>query len=394
MKEFKQATAILQLLKENGYEAYFVGGSVRDLLLGRSLGDIDIATSAMPADVMNLFPHHIPVGLVHGTVIVLESGIPYEVTTFRVEEGYDDFRHPKEVKFVRSLQEDLKRRDFTMNAIAMTEDGVLIDPYGGQKAIAEKRIVTVGNPHERFREDALRIMRGARFVSTLGFTLQEETKQAMIENMEHLSHIAIERIAVEFEKLLLGEFVTMAIPILIEVNMQRYLPGLEDKREKLACLTTYDWSKIDYDVEAWTLVLFTLEIENEINMLKNWKLPGKKMKRIHTMLIYLRTRMEKQWDEVMLYHAGEEIARMVEKLFRILSPQASFQDISSMLRALPIHNRAELAISGHDLLTWSKQQAGPWVANILDEVEKAVINKDITNTKDDIKEWLISCKLL
>ncbi|WP_416826718.1 CCA tRNA nucleotidyltransferase [Ectobacillus polymachus] len=394
MKQFKKATIILQTLHENGHEAYFVGGSVRDLLLGRPLGDIDIATSAMPSEVMNIFPHHVPVGLEHGTVIVIEEGIPYEVTTFRVEEGYEDYRHPKAVKFVRSLHEDLKRRDFTMNAIAMTKDGELIDPFFGQKAIEERKIVTVGDPHERFEEDALRMMRGVRFVSTLGFTLHEETKQAMVDNMHRLSHIAIERISAEFEKLLLGEFVTSAFPIITEVKMNLYLPGLEDKQDGFLHAATYDWLMIEQDVEAWTFLLFLFGIEDELAVLKLWKPSSKKMNRIRKILHYLRERSKKQWDDMMLYKAGEETAIMVEKLFSLISRHPAVQDISSKCRELPIHSRKELAVTGHDILGWSSMQPGPWVANILEEVEKAVLYRRVANVKEDIKEWLLSCKLL
>jgi tRNA nucleotidyltransferase (CCA-adding enzyme) len=211
MERFKRAASIIKTLTENGFEAYFVGGSVRDYIIGRLIGDIDIATSALPEDVMRLFPRHVPVGIEHGTVIVLHEDIPYEVTTFRTEGDYEDFR----------------RRDFTMNAIAMKETGEIVDLFGGQEAIVKKEIVTVGNPVDRFQEDALRMMRGIRFVSTLGFTLEEGTKQAIIEYGHLLEHIAIERIAVEFEKLLVGTHCAKALQLLVETKLYEYLPYLQ-----------------------------------------------------------------------------------------------------------------------------------------------------------------------
>ncbi|MBW3216787.1 CCA tRNA nucleotidyltransferase, partial [Salmonella enterica subsp. enterica serovar Javiana] len=157
MERFKKASSIIETLKQQGHEAYFVGGSVRDLIIDRPIGDIDIATSALPEEVMAIFPRNVPVGLEHGTVIVVENGEPYEVTTFRTESEYEDFRRPSSVQFVRSLEEDLKRRDFTMNAIAMTEEGKMVDLFAGQEAIQQREIVTVGNAADRFQEDALRM---------------------------------------------------------------------------------------------------------------------------------------------------------------------------------------------------------------------------------------------
>lgn len=153
---------------------------------------------------MAIFPRTVPVGIAHGTVMVIERGVSYEVTTFRKEGRYEDYRRPKDVTFVRSLNEDLQRRDFTMNAIAMNEYGEIIDPFGGVEALKQRIIETVGDAAERFNEDALRMMRALRFVSQLGFSLSLKTKQAIIQYGHLLQHIAVERIAVEFEKLLLG----------------------------------------------------------------------------------------------------------------------------------------------------------------------------------------------
>lgn len=142
---FRQALGIIQRLKQHGHEAYFVGGAVRDLLLGRPIGDVDIATGALPEEVMAIFPKTIDVGSKHGTVVVVHEGKAYEVTTFRTDGDYEDYRRPESVTFVRSLEEDLKRRDFTMNAMAMDEHGTVIDPFGGQEAIEKRIIAQYGN---------------------------------------------------------------------------------------------------------------------------------------------------------------------------------------------------------------------------------------------------------
>lgn len=168
-KEFAEAAPLLKKIEAAGYEAYFVGGSVRDTILGQPIHDVDIATSAFPAEIKALFPRTIDIGIEHGTVLVLWEQAQYEITTFRTEAAYQDYRRPDKVDFVRSLKEDLKRRDFTINALALQEDGVIIDLFDGLADIDNQILRAVGHPQERFHEDALRMMRGLRFVSQLGF---------------------------------------------------------------------------------------------------------------------------------------------------------------------------------------------------------------------------------
>lgn len=219
----------LRLLNEAGYEAYFVGGCVRDMLLAGETGmhscraggstvteDIDITTNALPEEVKRVFAgmRVIDTGLKHGTVTVLlpenESGDEslyhtVEITTYRVESGYSDGRHPDSVSFTSSLEEDLARRDFTVNAVAMDAGGSIIDPFGGREDMKRRIIRTVGDPDERFKEDALRIMRALRFASVLGFEIDCGTEEALFRNSHMLSKISVERIFSEFKKLVAGE---------------------------------------------------------------------------------------------------------------------------------------------------------------------------------------------
>ena len=188
---FVQAVPILEKIEQAGFEAFFVGGSVRDQIIGRVINDVDIATSATPQEIKAIFPRTADVGIEHGTVLVIEKYGTYEITTFRTEGNYSDFRRPDSVQFVRSLTEDLMRRDFTMNSMAMDKNGKIIDPFNGKIAIEKKQIVTVGNPHERFHEDALRMMRAIRFVSQLGFELDNETFRSLQENGGLLLHFQL-----------------------------------------------------------------------------------------------------------------------------------------------------------------------------------------------------------
>ncbi len=200
------AQKILQTLTDAGHEAYLVGGCVRDLLRRVEPHDWDICTSARPEETEKCFAGRriIETGLKHGTVTVLEDGEPYEITTYRTEGPYSDSRRPDYVEFVSSLEADLARRDFTMNAIAMGLDGSLRDPFGGGADIEAGLIRCVGEPAHRFREDGLRVMRALRFAAVLGYGIEKRTAQAIHENRHMLEHVAAERINVELCKLLVG----------------------------------------------------------------------------------------------------------------------------------------------------------------------------------------------
>lgn len=197
---------IIEKLEQSGFEAYFVGGCVRDVLMGKTPGDIDITTSASPADVIRIFQKTYPTGINHGTVTVAEGGITAEITTYRCEKGYRDFRHPDGVEFVSDINEDLCRRDFTVNAIAYSPSRGIIDNFDGQKDIENKVIRCVGEPDRRFSEDALRMVRAVRFASVLGFEIEEKTLVSIQRNAHLAANISKERIAVEFEKTVLGDF--------------------------------------------------------------------------------------------------------------------------------------------------------------------------------------------
>ena len=196
--EFQQALPVLKTIQDNGFEAYFVGGSVRDTIMGLPIHDVDIATSAYPAEVKALFKKTVDTGIEHGTVMVIDHGEGYEVTTFRTESGYQDYRRPDKVTFVRSLADDLKRRDLTINALAMDMNGKIVDLFGGLDDLKNHLIRAVGVPAERYHEDALRMMRTVRFASKLDFAIDPTTEKAIAENAPLLAKIAVERIHEEW----------------------------------------------------------------------------------------------------------------------------------------------------------------------------------------------------
>ncbi len=201
----KEAETALFLLSKSGYEAYLVGGCVRDSLLGRAFTDYDITTNALPAEIKEVFRNHktLDTGIKHGTVTVIIDKLPIEITTYRIDGEYTDSRHPDSVEFSRNIRDDLSRRDFTMNAVCYNGD--YIDLFGGREDVVNRLIRCVGDPVKRFTEDALRILRALRFSSCLGFDIEEKTSQAIIECTHLLKNVSGERIATELKKLLCGE---------------------------------------------------------------------------------------------------------------------------------------------------------------------------------------------
>lgn len=387
--EFQKAIPILQKLHEHGYEAYFVGGSVRDHLLNRSIHDVDIATSAMPEEVMKVFPKHVPVGIQHGTVLVLHDNVGYEITTFRIESEYQDFRRPTNVQFVRSLEEDMKRRDFTMNAIAMTVTGEMIDLFHGKEDIAKKVIRTVGEPTERFSEDALRMMRAIRFVSTLGFSIEEQTKHVMIELSSFIAHVSVERITAEFEKLLMGPYVDAVYSLLASTDLGKYLPNMEPYVHKIERLSKYDIDKLTKLTERWALLLLVLEVEDVRQFLKAWRLPTKQTKEIQ--LIVEEVKAHKCWTELKMYELGEEMTVSVEKVHAVYMRQLSrHKELLRSYESLPIKSKKDLVITGTDLLGWFQKRGGAWVSDYLMQIEKEIINGNLNNNKEEIKRTVLS----
>lgn len=238
---------VLRVLFEGGFHAYLVGGCVRDILMGKTPSDYDIASSARPEEVISLFPFNkkITSGIKHGTVgIVTESGAVSEITSFRVDGEYIDMRRPDSVIFTDDIKKDLSRRDFTVNAMALSLDGELIDPFSGRADIEKKIIRAVGSPQTRFSEDALRIMRALRFSSVLGFDIEDRTAIALKEKAHLLKYISSERIYSEFKKLLSGlnaekaldydDVLSIAIPFSDSINPLLFKNRTDSERQDFA----------------------------------------------------------------------------------------------------------------------------------------------------------------
>lgn len=226
---------IIGKLNQNGYEAFAVGGCVRDTLLGRMPGDWDITTSARPEQVKALFRRTIDTGIQHGTVTVMLERTGYEVTTYRIDGEYEDGRHPRQVEFTSDLLEDLKRRDFTINAMAYSHETGIVDAFGGMEDLEKRVIRCVGEPMERFEEDALRILRAIRFSAQLDFSIEKKTREAITRIAPNLAKVSRERVQMELTKLLCSDHPEQ-IRQVYETGISRYVS------EEFSCLP---WEKAE-----------------------------------------------------------------------------------------------------------------------------------------------------
>ncbi|SHS34529.1 polynucleotide adenylyltransferase [Mycobacteroides abscessus subsp. abscessus] len=398
MKEpFKSAIPVLELIERYGFKAYFVGGSVRDYILGLPINDIDIASSATPSEIKEIFPKTIDLGIEHGTVMVLHNNHSYEITTFRSESDYMDFRRPTSVTFIRSIEEDLARRDFTMNAVGMNRFGEILDPFEGIVDIEAKTIRTVGMASERFSEDALRMLRGIRFVSKLGFVLESDTYQGIKDNKHLLTHIAVERIAAELDKLLSGYHTSQGIQLLIDTEIYKYIPGLSDKKAALLELSQLQIRSLFID-EKWALFSHLIQKgEKEIKQfLSSFRFSNKRVQQISYMSKWLSERFRNSWSIESVYACGKETALQVEKIYQAYQSKVdsfAVDRLQAIIDALPIHSLSDIKVSGSDLIEWKQKKAGPWVKDVLKEIETEILSGRLENDNEVIKEWVTKCSL-
>ncbi|WP_018933732.1 CCA tRNA nucleotidyltransferase [Gracilibacillus lacisalsi] len=385
---FKLAQQVVQEIRNYGFQAYIVGGAVRDLLLDRTVDDIDIATSAYPDQIQKIFPKVIPTGIEHGTVLVRYQSTSFEVTTFRTETSYSDFRRPDAVSFVTDLKEDLARRDFTMNAIAMDQSLQLIDPYHGQNDINKKLIRTVGRAQERFLEDPLRMMRAIRFQSQLGFELATEVLQAIDDNRKWLEKIALERIAVEWEKTLKGTYFHDAIQSLLRTGLVNHIPILSENSDIQESFQTLHGPLPSFAsfIAYMNLNVSDIAISDWTN---KWKLSNQ-IKKSSRLLVQLVQDYPKEPFNWVLYRLPEDLIEEFTILCELFYKDTFTQEEIKMLQKnLVIKDRSELAINGQDIISFFPNRAkGSWIQNMLLETEKAVVSELIKNDKNGIREWL------
>ena len=377
--EFVAAQPVLQRLEAAGFEAYFVGGSVRDMLLQKPIHDVDIASAAFPEEVKKQFDKTVDTGIQHGTVMVLDHGLGYEITTFRTESTYTDFRRPDKVTFVRSLAEDLQRRDFTINALAMTHDGEIVDLFDGLGDLSAGVIRAVGEAEVRFTEDALRMMRALRFSAQLGFQIAPDTRAALQRLAPNLAKIAVERIRVEFEKLLMGQQAAASLVMAIEDGVMAYLPGQLDQWQFEAIIADLAWQQPATLSVAWTYLLTrsNLKVSEMTAFLRAWK-TSRDLMRVVTAVAPVARHIT-TCDLWTLYQIYDYRDVLISVLRLMQTDETVIADVIAMFEALPIHHTRELQVDGGQLITQQIVQPGPQMGRILKAIEQVVVTGQVVN---------------
>ncbi|EOA8608855.1 CCA tRNA nucleotidyltransferase [Staphylococcus aureus] len=389
---FEQARPILEQIQDNGFEAYYVGGSVRDYVMGRNIHDIDITTSATPDEIESIFSHTIPVGKEHGTINVVFNDENYEVTTFRAEEDYVDHRRPSGVTFVRDLYEDLQRRDFTMNAIAMDTAYKLYDYFDGQQDINNRIIRTVGIAEERFQEDALRMIRCLRFQSQLSFDIAMETFEAMRTQMADIKFLSIERIVIELTKLMRGINVEESFNHLKSLKAFNYMSYFEQLDMNQINVT----EPIDLE-----LLIAIVSVKFDINYsLKPLKLSNRQVKDINQyiqIMNALPSIITKEQLKMFVYDYDTNLIKNVMVAADVLKANdiqghepliVNLQTIDETLHRLPMHNRKDMMVNGGVLMAHLNAKSGPWLKDVLRQIEIAIVTGKVSNEETEILKWV------
>ena len=385
---FVKAMPVLRTLEDAGFEAYFVGGSVRDVLLHRHVHDVDITTSAYPEEVKELFDKSIDTGIKHGTVTVLYGGESYEITTFRTESGYQDFRRPDHVTFVQNLDEDLKRRDFTINALAMDMHGDIVDLFNGIEDLKNHIIRAVGNPEKRFHEDALRMMRAVRFMSQLEFKLEEKTEQAIKDNHDMLKKISVERIREEFVKMGLGPFSRQAFQIFLDTQLSEDVPDFAGKKDLLQVYPQLKFSPT-METSLWAVIIILLKVPNENigKFMRDWKNSNAMTEKVEQIIKMFDLIADHVPTDYELFEAGEDIIINTIDVADILGQPVSSEALVDRYLALPIKTPSELAVDGRFLIKRG-MRPGAQLGRTLNQIRKKVVACEIENSEEAIEQYL------
>lgn len=415
----RQGEEVLRRLSESGHEAYFVGGCVRDELMGRPVHDMDIATSARPEEVIALFERTVPTGLQHGTVTVLMDGHAFEVTTFRKESDYEDHRRPSSVEFVDALLEDLRRRDFTMNAMAADANGALTDPFGGQNDIAGGIIRSVGLAQERFDEDALRMVRAIRFASVFGFRPVKSLWSAMRGRRTLIAYIATERIRVELEKMMLGPRPLRGLELLRRSGLLQHVKapvpetafepaGDESTDIRLQALEACPPERAEL---RWSLLLQMLCVRGEDapELMKAWTFSKAVSQKTSDIIrfdecwngirrgsddpmalrkgwIGIQLRFGKETADGWIAREGELLRAGILTANELMSRAHLLQEAANWHKEIPVHSLRELAIRGGDVIEHLGRKGGPWLGPLMDRLLLSVAAGEIPNEREALLE--------
>lgn len=376
-RQFDAAFRVIDVLREAGYDAVIVGGAVRDTLLGAPVHDVDVATSALPEQTKQLFDKTVDIGIEHGTVLVLDMDEPIEVTTFRTEGTYADHRRPETVNFVTNLAEDLRRRDFTINAMALRSKTDIVDLFGGQADLAAHIVRAVGDANERFTEDALRMLRAVRFSAKLNFDVEATTYAAIALHASDLRYIAIERIKAEFDQIVRSKHPYRAFRLLVDTGLANYVPG---NFQHINAWQAFD--AVD-SLTGWALFSY---LEQDVQLIAKYRGSNKEqrfVKRVFAAIDALAT-----LTPYTLFEFDEAEWRAAVKIRNHV--HNTTDDVSQILAqklALPIQQKSDIVVTGKQFLAWSGQKGGPWLKEALQQLLYGVLDGSINNDEHYIKGW-------
>ncbi|URN94093.1 MAG: CCA tRNA nucleotidyltransferase [Candidatus Pristimantibacillus lignocellulolyticus] len=396
-----EACLILDKLQHAGFTAYIVGGAVRDTMVERIISDVDIATSATPDQVMTVFERCIPTGLQHGTVTVLQSGQSYEVTTYRAEDQYEDHRRPQSVNFVKDIYEDLQRRDFTMNAMALDRDFVLHDPFGGFSDLKNGQLRCVGRSDERFEEDALRMLRAVRFSTTYELTPVLSLWRAISKQASLLSFIAMERVSYEVSRMLQYPSFLRGVRLLQRTGLllhtkEQLLLARSWQKVNITQFITLDTKTLTHINARWSalFLIANLSAEQTASDLRALKFSNEQRATIVASLSIqesvMRINMEdehllqNEWIDLLLTHPLSNLELWLYQLAPIFAPNL-YEKLTTIHQLLYIHSIKELCIKGNDLMKWSGQPSGAWVKEQLAYIMKQVALGQLENDRGTIQ---------
>ncbi|HHW79802.1 MAG TPA: CCA tRNA nucleotidyltransferase [Acholeplasmataceae bacterium] len=377
MNLLKDAKIVLRILKENGYSAFIVGGAVRDYLLKTELNDIDITTSAKPHEVSKLFKS-VPSGIKYGTVTVFFKDSQFEVTTFRSESNYVNNRHPEEVDFDVTEEDDVKRRDFTMNGLLMDDKGLIIDHVDGMKDIKYKIIKTIGNPDERFNEDALRMMRAFHFVAKLGFKIDLDTQTSITKNKALIKNISSERVLDEMLKILKGDNLKATLEAMVETKIHEELPGLAKGIEFFS-------RQLEMPM---TDIFFATSFTLNKGVPSYWKFSNKHRHKYESVRLLAGKSLE--YGALELYQYGLEICQAANRVNYILGKtKLQSLDLAKKFEELPITSELDLKFRARDILSVTNKKAGAWVNKLIQEMVFRVLDGKLKNEYDNLKQFVL-----
>lgn len=393
MKFKDDAIFIIQTLNQNGYEAYLVGGCVRDALLHKETHDIDITTSAFSSEIKSCFKDYpiLDTGIKHGTLTLILHKTPYEITTYRIDKNYLDHRHPASITFTRSLKEDLKRRDFTINALCWHPKSGILDLQHGIKDLNCQLIRSIGNPDTRFNEDSLRILRALRFASVLNFTIEQATEKSMFKNKELLKSISSERINQEFSKLLTGKNAPFIMEKYADI-LAVFMPEISElKKNSEIFKEMIDTLKRSPEILTLRLALLSNSfypdsISSSEAFLSRLKYSNQIIKKIKTLLILQNMPADTRIDIKKILSVCSDDSILEELLlmkqiksehFPSMHIQSQIQDIKKKQDCLTLK---DCCINGKDCL--NLQIPDKMISCILNQILNEIIEEKLPNEKN------------